>query len=160
MCLKMVNGARTASALLMLVCLGCSQRGLDGLYPVKGTVTLNGKPLDGATISFISKGDGRPATAISKADGTFEVFTLDSSGALPGNYRVVVVKEEVPPETSAADAGFDASGQDLSMVQAAKTGKQAFKSNQLVPTKYTNPETTPLTFEVKSSSNNCELKIE
>ncbi len=145
----------------MLLSAGCSGGGLTGLYPVRGTVTLNGKPLEGATITFVGKGDLRPATAISGSDGKYELFTLDSPGAQPGSYSVVVQKMEAPAEASTADAGFDAQGRDLSMVQAAaNVGKGAGKSKDLVPPKYLNPETTPLNFEVKNSSNTIELKLE
>jgi hypothetical protein len=151
------------STLLAVITLmsGCGSSGLAGLYPVKGKITQGGKPLDNATISFISQTDGRPATAVSKSDGSYELYTLDSPGAFPGSYSVVVMKMDISPESSNADAGFDASGQDLSMVEAASNaGKQSYKAKQLIPAKYGRPDSTPLKFEVKNTSNVIDLMIE
>ncbi len=68
---------------------------------------------------------------------------------------------DIPPETNTADAGFDAQGRDLSMVQAAaNAGKGATKIKELVPAKYGKAETTPLSFDVKSSSNTIDLKLD
>lgn len=162
-------GKKSSSVVLLVSTLvtlipsfcGCGSSGLAGLYPVKGKITQGGKPLESATISFISQADGRPATAVSRSDGSYELYTLDSPGAFPGNYSVVVTKMDIPPETSNADAGFDASGRDLSMVDAASNaGKQSYKAKQLIPAKYGRPDLTPLKFDVKNTSNVIDLMIE
>lgn len=141
--------------------VGCSSGSVPGTFPVNGTVTFNGKPVDGATISFVGKGSERPATAISTADGKYDLYTLDSRGALPGNYSVVVSKMEAPSDSVNKDAGFDASGKDLSMEQsAANVGKPTPKAKQLLPAKFGSPSTTPLSFEVKNSANNFDIKLE
>ena len=141
---------------------GCADGGIPGLYLVSGRVTYEGKPVDGATISFVGRGTERPATAISKADGTYDLHTLDSRGALPGNYYVVVTKMEAPPDLAKKVAGFDADGKDLSMEQsAANVGKPIPQAKQLLPAKYGNQSTTTLIFEVKSSGKNIiNLKLE
>ena len=141
---------------------GCADGGIPGLYLVSGRVTYEGKPVDGATISFVGRGTERPATAISKADGTYDLHTLDSRGALPGNYNVVVTKMEAPPDLANKVAGFDADGKDLSMEQsAANVGKPIPQIKQLLPAKYGSQTTTPLIFEVKNSGKNViDLNLE
>ena len=139
---------------------GCSGDGLDGAVPVRGTVTYQGQPVSGALISFLGGNDSRPATAVSKTDGSFELRTLGLPGAFPGTYKVVVMKPE--GGASAPDPGFSPSGQDLSMEQAAAAAKRPPpKTKELLPARYNSPQTTPLTFEVKSSGENvCNLKLE
>lgn len=144
------------------VLAGCSGGGLAGLYPVSGTVTYQGQPVEGASISFIGKGETRPATAVSKKDGTYELYTLDSRGAFPGRYSVVVTKTEAPPESANKDLGMNPAGVDLSMDQAAaNVGKPIPKPKELLPVKYASPATTTLDFEVKNTGNNVfDLKLE
>src|SRR5437899_1914477 len=86
----------------MLVCVaaGC-WRGNDlGTVAVNGKVTYKDQPVEGATVSYIPEGDGRPATAITAADGSYHLTTLDSPGALPGSYTVVVRKTDIPLEST------------------------------------------------------------
>jgi hypothetical protein len=141
---------------------GCGSGGIAGVYPVTGTVTYQGKAVEGATVSFLNESEGRPATAITTAEGVYELFTLDSSGALPGNYRVVVTKTEAGPEVAPDDLGFDpVTGADLSMEQsAANAGKRPAKIKDLIPSKYSSPTSTPLSVEVKNSNNVIDLKLE
>lgn len=80
---------------------GCGGETLPTV-PVTGTVTYNGKPLDGADISFIPKdptGEARGASGATDAHGNFKLqtFLVGSkmvAGALPGDYAVTVSKRE------------------------------------------------------------------
>ena len=73
---------------------GCG--GTDLLVKVKGVVTLDGKPLSSATITFMPIGGaGRPASGLSDGDGNFQLTTSSSNdGAAPGEYKVTVAKEQ------------------------------------------------------------------
>lgn len=64
---------------------------------VSGVVTLNGRPLADATISFTDLKNGFGASAALRSDGTFEVATL-KGGMKPGTYSIAVmpVKPESP----------------------------------------------------------------
>jgi hypothetical protein len=74
--------------LLALVSAGC---GKPGPVKVRGTVTLDGNPLPGATVTFVPRHGGRPASAVTLADGTFKLTTFNTGdGALPGEYKVTV----------------------------------------------------------------------
>jgi hypothetical protein len=72
--------------------LGCSN---VKVIPVEGVVTLDGKPLPGATVSFMPVEAGRSATGQTDADGNFRLTTFRTEdGALPGEYKVIVVVSE------------------------------------------------------------------
>src|SRR5437867_12591753 len=59
---------------------------------VQGTVTLDGKPFPGATVTFTPvEATGKPASGRSESDGGFQLTTFKpDDGALPGDYKVVV----------------------------------------------------------------------
>lgn len=79
----------SAAALLGML-TGCSDDGPE-LAPVEGTVLLDGKPLEGATVLFTPNAGGRPAGGLTDADGHYAlVFTQQRAGALPGEHTVRV----------------------------------------------------------------------
>jgi hypothetical protein len=85
----------------------------------------------------------RTATAITAADGGYELMTLDAKGAMPGTYAVVVTKTELE------------AGKAMSMEEAAKTANQPLpQPKQLLPAKYGDAAKTPLRFEVKDGGPN------
>ena len=68
--------------------------------PVSGTVTLDGKPVEGATVTFHLIGDdkeGRPATGQTDKAGAFRLKTGNEDGARPGEYKVVAWHERARP---------------------------------------------------------------
>lgn len=136
------------AAALTILAAGCSGGGIGGTAPVSGKVTYNGQAVEGAVVSFIGVGDGsRVATAVSGADGAYELTTADTKGALPGKYAVTVTKTET------------AEGQAQSMEEAAKSLAPAPTSKALLPAKYATAAQSPLQFEVKSGSNTIDLPL-
>ena len=96
--------------LFAILCGGCSKPG-PKLVPAKGTITIKGKPAAGIVIQFLpdvsEKADGTfpSSQAISKEDGSFELFTMDNQpGAVVGSHKVVLVdtEEERPQQGKAA----------------------------------------------------------
>lgn len=157
----MIVSVRLIVVALLATVSGCSGGGIQGLVPARGKVIYQNKPVEGATISFLNNTGGLPATAITKADGSFELSTSGHNGALPGPYRVTVMKTDAVPDTTGTDLGFSPEGMDLSMEAAAKTaGKKQAKPKELVPAKFTSPTTTTLQYEIKSSDNNFEIKLD
>jgi hypothetical protein len=83
----------TAAAVAGLL-VGCGESG-PALVPVHGTVTLNGKPLEGALVSFqpdASMEDAIPAEDVTGPNGNYKALTKGRSGVMPGKYKVVVSK--------------------------------------------------------------------
>src|SRR6266576_391459 len=101
---------RLVTLLIAAFTLGCGPSNPLGTSPVSGKVTYNGKPIEGATVSFIPDGDGRPATAITGPDGSYSLTTLNWPGAVPGQYTVILRKTDHVP----------ASDQPVSMEEAEK----------------------------------------
>src|SRR5947208_10478634 len=80
---------------VLLSSAGCGNRGLG---KVEGVVTLDGAPLSGATVSFMPVGEGRAASGLTDGNGYFQLTTFRTDdGALPGDYRVIVVLDDTEP---------------------------------------------------------------
>lgn len=85
-----------------LVPFGCTGEPLPPLGPVKGHVTLAGKPLTSGNVVL------HPVTApVGKvlltsgqidADGNYEIFTGGKAGAPLGKYKVIVTPAMMPAE--------------------------------------------------------------
>jgi len=78
---------------LILFCLllaGCGSE--DGLARVKGKVTLNGQPLEGAIVQFQPTAeDGSPSAGKTDAKGRYELlYTFNTPGAMPGEHIVSI----------------------------------------------------------------------
>ena len=122
-----------AASLLWTV--GC---GLDRLstVPAKGTVTLDGKPLADANITF-TPDRGRSATGKSSADGTFVLSTYDQGdGAIVGHHLVTVTAREVGAADTPGAPGITRPGRSL------------------IPERYGNTATSGLSFEVTDGPEN------
>lgn len=70
---------------------GC---GSNGLAQIQGTVTLDGEPLEGASVEFRPlTAEGSPSYSVEStdADGHFAMgYTADKAGVLPGKYKVSI----------------------------------------------------------------------
>lgn len=144
-------------ALLTLV--GCGSGKNIGAVKATGTVTFDGKPLEGATVSFIPEGEGgRNASGLTDAQGNFRLTTLEpGDGALPGKYKVTVSKVEQDP-----NALPPATTQEEGMKRAAEMAAKANTRNAtpaeppkaMLPDRYGNEKTSGLSAEVKSGGEN------
>lgn len=134
--------ARSIFVAACLSSLGCGGgdtplRHVEGLVPVTGTVTYNGKPLDGGTISFIPEDtDVKKQLVVNNpradidSEGNYELsWSTEQVGALPGKYKVVVfLVEGVTTETTEAKS--------------------------LIPAQYNNPATSGFKAVVKEDGDN------
>src|SRR5436190_2913949 len=79
-----------------IVLTGCSNSSRPATYRVTGTVTMQGKPVAAAVITFVpTSNEGQAASAITDADGKYALTTWQAGhGARPGEYRVKVSKQE------------------------------------------------------------------
>jgi len=78
---------------LLMIQVGCTGKS-EKPIKVEGVVTLDGKPVDRAMVSFIpvDKG-GHQANGQTGNDGTFHLTTYTSGdGAIPGDYKVIISK--------------------------------------------------------------------
>jgi hypothetical protein len=157
---------RTAKLpLLVLVTVGivqsgCSYSSRPPTYPVTGTVTLQGKPVAGAAITFVPTGDaGEAASAISDSEGKYALTTWQAGdGARSGEYRVKISKQEqriVDPSKMV---------QNLSIEEEQKiyveSKKPAPPAKRLIPSKYDNDQTSGLIHKVDNKPTTFDIKIE
>jgi len=113
-----------------------------GKVPVTGTVQLDGKPIEGAVVTFhpADQGKGQTATGTTDKDGVFHLSTTKpSDGALPGEYKVTVTYSE-GPVPSAPATGMKAAFEGLD--KARKETRKPPKYS--IPASYGNPEKTDL----------------
>ena len=120
--------------LFAILCGGCSKPG-PKLVSAKGTITIKGKPAGGIAIQFLpdvkETADGvfPSSQAISKEDGSFELYTMDNQpGAVAGPHKIVLVdsEEERPEQGKAAtkppriDPGYAVAGKLTATVTEGK----------------------------------------
>ena len=78
-----------------LAAVGCSSGG-GPVLPVNGVVTMDGKPLDGAMVTFHGEG-GTGGFGKTGTDGKFVITGAKGQGGLPpGMYKVTVSKMNLP----------------------------------------------------------------
>lgn len=132
-----------------LACLagGCGPR-RPATVPVKGRVTLDGKPVADAAVIFEPETGGVPARGSTAADGSFTLTTFErDDGAIAGRHRVGVTK--VVYEGVKADAG------GLEAGPLAGPPKERWE----VPSRYAVPAKSGLTADVPGSGAAIDLTL-
>jgi hypothetical protein len=139
-----------------LLVLGCSNRYKP--VPVSGVVTLEGKPVEGATVQFYSVGDereGRQAFGSTDKDGKFRLSTMgNDDGALPGDYKVVIARW-VPADPGVKIPDFPNTPEGKAQrddFEYKIFGETKPRMKNLLPAKYSNPSETPLRVTVKGET--------
>jgi len=131
----------TKKYLLLFVILGlfavsgCKGPKVKGLVPVRGTIIFNDEPLEGASVGFTPKefkaGD-RLATGKTDSQGRFELRTIGELGVLPGEYVVVVIKNEISP------------GKQTPPIDSKPDRPKPVQVKSLIPKRYGDPKTSDL----------------
>jgi hypothetical protein len=129
-------------------------------YPVTGTVTLQGKPVTGAVVTFVPTAEkGEAASAITDSEGKYALTTWQAGdGARPGEYRVKVSKQE----QAAVDPAKMV--QNLSIEEEQKIYVEKTKApppaKRLIPSKFENEQTSGLVHKVEEKPTTFDIKIE
>ncbi|MBR2003646.1 MAG: carboxypeptidase regulatory-like domain-containing protein [Thermoguttaceae bacterium] len=152
--MKMKTLTLIAFAACAMLVSGCG--GNNGLYKATGVVTVDGAPIEGATVVFVpATSGGASGSAITDAKGAYSIISGSvGEGIAPGQYKVTISKrEEVVDEDQAA---FDAGEIDYDELQKRKAKKGlsggAPVGESLVPEQYSSAATTDLTATVTESS--------
>ena len=137
--------ARTV-IVLSLILSGCGESAKPSRgVPVSGTITMDGVPLEGASVTFMN--DSFVGYGTTDSSGKYRLV----QGALAGTNKVTISKIEW-----GGDVVFDdpASGMDRGQMEAAALGNAGMDTPELpkdlVPEEYSNPAKTKLTFDVPS----------
>lgn len=144
--------AHFRSALLLIPATlwlaGCSSEPTNpNLVPVTGTVTFNGQPLAGASVTFIGVGatPGEGATGITDEAGKYELSHFRAGkGAMPGDYKVMICKR-VMSDGSPIPAGT------LSIAELA--------TRETVPPRYSDYTGTQLKATVHASNPPIDFQV-
>lgn len=147
----MINQLKLASVvgLLLMSSLGCGKD--DGRVNVSGSVQLDGKPLEGATVAFVGGGGGALASASTNKDGKFIIK------AALGPNKVSINKPNIDPNAVAAPA--PSRPEDLLMGPVVAPAKSAKNAPKVIPSKYTTPDSSGISYDIVSGMQPIEISI-
>jgi hypothetical protein len=129
-------------------------------FAVDGVLSLDDKPIEGATIVLvpISKDDGEAASGVSDATGKFSLTTYTSGdGVRPGSYRIRVTKfDKVLVDDSKRVRNMTP---EEEMKAYDPDAKPPTPPKNLLPKKYETEMTSGFSHQVKDSPSKLELKL-
>lgn len=135
------------SCCICLLAAGCGP-GRPATVPVRGAVTLDGKPVAGAQVMLMPQEGGRPAQGVTDDAGRFALETFaPGDGALPGRHAVTVTCRRV------SGAAPDADGLEGAVAPGGP------KVEWIVPQRYSDPKTSGLSAEVAPGMKPLELPL-
>jgi hypothetical protein len=129
--------ASTVAIVVLLVLAGCGRSGPPraATNPTTGSITYQGQPIVGAFLALHPKAgaaaDVPTATAVVRPDGKFAVTTYDTGDGVPEGDYVVTVQWR----------------------KATKSGGEFVPGPNLLPAKYTRPESSDVVVHVASGTN-------
>lgn len=136
-----ILAAASAALLLGLWGIGgCSDEG-PRLVPAGGVVEYNGKPVEGAAVTFISE-NGPSAVGVSGPEGRFRLSTNGIDGVVPGKHTAVVIKME----GGAIKQQIDTTDPEKARTAFVNTSSKPPVS--LLPERYANPQRSGLSVDV------------
>jgi len=151
----------TAAPVLMVSLVGCSSedkwtKNLPETVPATGVVTLDGEPVEGASVVFAPvPPDQYPANALTDSSGRFELKAFPSKdGAVPGSYQVGVSKTV---EVTGQNLTADQLGEDAA--HAAESPDANLNWINALPQQYANPTMSGIEFSIPEEGTS-DLKIE
>ncbi len=145
-----------ACLLVGLVCFaGCGSD--DPHRKVTGKVTMDGAPVDGASLMFYSQDStGEGGGGKTDASGAYSIVAPSTTkgGLLPGTYKVTIAKyAEVVDEDQQAYESGEITYDELQERKAAKGPYGKVETGELLtPAQYSNTNATPLTVTVTDDS--------
>jgi hypothetical protein len=149
------SGLFTVAMLLVVGC-GSDDTGLSRRYPVSGTVKYKGEPVPKGSITFEPiSASGRHAYGFIE-NGAYSLSTSGAAGegALPGDYKVVVISTTVDMRDLAKKQGGMVRQGDTEFQQIVKNAQD------VVPKKYFRSETSPLTAKVGEKAETINFDLE
>jgi hypothetical protein len=132
--------------ILLILFVGCAQQNPYDTTSVEGTVTLDGVPTAGVSVTFSPIGNGNSAGGLTNSSGKYKLTTGGApvgSGAIPDEYHVTFSKIEIE-------------GSNLNFEEYQKQiGNRQPKTTYIVPKKYGNSATSGISpVKVEKSKKN------
>ena len=149
-----------------LVWGGCSGSDRPATVPVRGQVTFRGKPVVGATITFLCDGAPRPAVGTTDAAGAYQLTTFEpNNGAVVGTHVVTVKKyatgsndgyPEIDPSMGPAAMSKALEKAEQATLEAQR---KARKAPPELPAKYGRRSTSDLRKQVVAGENVINIDL-
>ena len=132
--------------------VGCGESKWPKTYKSSGTVTLDGTPVERATITFYPLDGQKPANATTDANGSFELTSFNAGdGATPGAFAVAIQKfPAIEIEAVPGGVPFDESN---NTDEGPAPGSEKDAESEL-PEKYGNREESGLSATVTADGDN------
>lgn len=139
---RLLNGL-SLSALIICLTAGCGGGGNPDLHGVKGTVTLDGQPLETGTVAFDPEmGTTGPNSGGEIINGSYEIPA--ASGLKLGSYEVTI-------------RSFRKTGRQIPAGEPAPPDAMVDEVAQFIPKKYNAPTT--LRAEIKAGENTHDFAL-
>jgi len=143
----------------MACSLGCGGGGSDKFKdarpkttPVSGTITMDGAPVEGATVTLHPTQGGSAATGVTDSSGHYSLMTFEKGdGAVPAEYKVSVRKlapSTAGPQPGPDDPGYDPNPKEEPIKHLLPEKYAEFLKSGLSATIATEPKT-DLNFDLK-----------
>ena len=149
----MMSMSKTCGIVLLLIVVGLGGCGesrdpnLPDLVPVTGKITLDGKPLPGATVGFFGNASGSTGSVgTTDADGVYQLQTLNNGEGAPVGQYIVSVSKLVKPD-----------GSDLPT--DVEIDPMSTPHKELLPPKYSDMNQTVLKTEVKEGGGQHDFDL-
>ncbi|MGL4943625.1 MAG: carboxypeptidase-like regulatory domain-containing protein [Thermoguttaceae bacterium] len=138
-------------AVAALAVVGCGGRTAIKTEQTGGVVTYKGAPIEGATVTFSPKAEGGGSGAVGLTDvqGRYKLQTLlgeSDAGTTPGDYNVTVSKSKMEPTGA-------------TIKEPDGTTREVTKPVSLLPKKYDDSRTTPLSATVVKGKNTFDFDL-
>ena len=154
--------SRLSVVFLVAMCVGCG--GGPNVQSVTGTITLDGKPISGAVVTFqpIEGGTGQPAVGTTDVEGKYTVTDMKSdkigSGAAAGEYRVGVMWFKPGADSSQA-TGASGGNEETAVSNDKKDVTSVSGPEALLPADYQSPTSSGLTASVNAGANTIDFPL-
>jgi hypothetical protein len=136
--------------LLAAAAAGCAQQG-SAMAPASGVVTLGGRPVAGAQVTFMAPTAARAAYGTTDAAGRFVLSTFGTGdGATPGQHVVTITK----PGTDVAAPAMSAEQADAAYSAAMTQASRNAAARGDLPARYADAARSGLTAEVTTTGPN------
>jgi hypothetical protein len=137
---------------VVVLLASCKPSGQVKVYPVKGRVTYQGKPMvGGGAIMFVPKAEqaGKAPGGVIKPDGTYELGTYTANdGSMAGEFRVVIVQETAKEPEPTPDGAPPPAAAPAVVAPADR-----------IPLVYASDRDTPLTATVEPKPNEIDFDL-
>ena len=137
----------------IIAVIGCGSGGGLRVEYVEGVVTLDGKPVSDASVTFIPTSDTptiETAMGMTNERGVYKLSSMNGkplAGAVAGEYKVLVSKIEAKSLSEGVEYGTSF-GYSVPYTQT-----------HLLPAVYRNPDDTPFRVTVKKGKNKMDIEL-